>query len=294
MSVAAHARQSVSVIVRSKDDAAVIDRTLQAIFMQEGPPFEVLSVDSGSRDETPAILARYPSRRFELPPERYVPGRVLNWMAREASGEVLVFVNSDATPVDSSWLSRLTGALEEDDSCAGVYGRQLPRPNATPWVRRDYSRAFPPPGTAAIPFIFSLANCAIRRAAWEQVAFDEHLLYSEDEDWARRVRAAGWTTRYVPEACVEHSHEYSLKQLVRRYRGEGQADAAIYAGAIPRRLSFSHLVLKTLVDALRDTKECATAGFWSRIPEALLRRSVQNAARWLGVREGMRSAAAAR
>lgn len=47
----------------------------------------------------------------------------------------------------------------------------------------------------------------VRRAAWDAVGgFDpEQWLYAEDLDLGWRLRRAGWTTRYVPEARVAHA-----------------------------------------------------------------------------------------
>lgn len=47
----------------------------------------------------------------------------------------------------------------------------------------------------------------VRRSAWDQVGgFDEtQWMYAEDLDLGWRLRRAGWTTRYVPEARVTHA-----------------------------------------------------------------------------------------
>ena len=150
-------KRLLRVVVRSKDDEAVVGSTLEAVFAQTHRPLEVLNVDSGSTDATPAIVARYPCRRFHLPAREYVPGRVLNWMAREARGEILVFLNSDATPLDDAWLERLLEVLERDPGVGGVYGRQIARSGASPSpapCRRRRAR----PGTGC-------ARCWARRTS---------------------------------------------------------------------------------------------------------------------------------
>jgi glycosyltransferase involved in cell wall biosynthesis len=49
----------VSVIIPTFNRAAYLPESLESVLRQEGPSFEVVVVDDGSTDETPAILARY-------------------------------------------------------------------------------------------------------------------------------------------------------------------------------------------------------------------------------------------
>jgi N-acetylglucosaminyl-diphospho-decaprenol L-rhamnosyltransferase len=56
----------------------------------------------------------------------------------------------------------------------------------------------------------------IRREAWEQVGpLDENMfMYSEELDWCRRAKAAGWRVVYVPWATVVHHEAQSSNQVV--------------------------------------------------------------------------------
>lgn len=56
----------------------------------------------------------------------------------------------------------------------------------------------------------------IRRAAWDQVGcLDEaFFMYSEELDWCRRAKAAGWRVVYVPDAIVVHHEGQSSIQVV--------------------------------------------------------------------------------
>jgi GT2 family glycosyltransferase len=54
-------------------------------------------------------------------------------------------------------------------------------------------------GTGAVLVVSSEVDSAI--GAWDEERF---FLYSEETDYARRIREAGWTVRYVPDATVVH------------------------------------------------------------------------------------------
>ena len=55
-----------------------------------------------------------------------------------------------------------------------------------------------------------------RRAVWDQVGgFDEgYFMYSEELDWCRRVKAAGWRIVYLPAAQITHYEGKSSEQVV--------------------------------------------------------------------------------
>jgi GT2 family glycosyltransferase len=68
------------------------------------------------------------------------------------------------------------------------------------WDDRRYDEAGPVDwGTGAVLVVSSEVDSAI--GAWDEARF---FLYSEETDYARRIREAGWTVRYVPDATVMH------------------------------------------------------------------------------------------
>jgi N-acetylglucosaminyl-diphospho-decaprenol L-rhamnosyltransferase len=77
-----------------------------------------------------------------------------------------------------------------------------------PWVRRFF-RPFhlADPNVAGNVDWVSGGAMMLRRAAYDTVGgFDERwFMYMEDVDLCRRIRVAGWTVGYVPDAVVEHA-----------------------------------------------------------------------------------------
>ena len=269
----------VSILVRSKNDEAFADTTLRAIFDQEcETPFEVLCCDDDSSDRTPQILAAFPKAiLLPRPPGEYRPGRRLNYMVAHSHGDLIVFNNADAIPQNRHWLRELIAPLL-DNAADAVYGNQLPRPDATLLVRKDHLRAFGDGKTAAKwRFFFSLASSATWRKELLDNPFDNELLYSEDVEWAHRrsIRIA-----YAPDAMVEHSHNYTLPELRRRFFGEGQASAQIF-GPTPLWRELAAAMMETLRDfAFLLPRPCG----WKELPVAPLRRWTQRYYHWKGGR----------
>ena len=275
----------VSVIVRAHNDESLIGRTLAGIFSQRPPPFEVIVCDDNSTDRTREEASRFPVRFVERPAGPYKPGRTLNALVREACGDIVVFNNSDAVPLDSKWLEELVKPLLSGTPRIFAFANQLPRPDAQALVRKDNERAFGDGKVQATwKFFFSLASSATWRQNLLDVPFDEEIQYSEDVEWAwRNSRRKEDPVKivYCPASRVEHSHNYTLRELAKRFRGEGAADRAIF-GESPS-------LVREIVGAARETLRdwaylLRRPRDWAEIPSAPIRRLVQRIAHWRGAR----------
>jgi GT2 family glycosyltransferase len=76
----------------------------------------------------------------------------------------------------------------------------------------------------------------VRRRAWDAIGgFDEaQWMYAEDLDLGWRLKRAGWTTRYLPQAVVLHSESASTTQAWGNSRYE-RSHASTYAWLLRRR-----------------------------------------------------------
>ena len=279
-------RPFVSILMRARNDEVLIERALKAIFSQKTDlKFEVVVCDDASTDRTREVASRFPVRFFERPAGPYKPGRTLNPLVREAKGDIVVFNNSDAVPLDACWLNELLRPILADSSrLTFTFANQMPRGDAQALVRKDNERAFGDGKTQATwRFFFSLASSATWRQNLLDVPFDEEIQYSEDVEWAwRNSHRPANPVRivYCPWARVEHSHNYTLRELARRFYGEGVADRTIF-GDEP---SLLHEVLSAGRETLRDWVYLAKRPrYWREAPLAPLRRLVQRLAHWRGV-----------
>ena len=71
--------------------------------------------------------------------------------------------------------------------------------------------------------VFSNAFSAVRRDVAREVPIPEEADYSEDQIWARRALAAGYTILYEPRAEALHAHTYRLRGVFRRSYFVGRA-----------------------------------------------------------------------
>ncbi len=270
-----------TVIMRTKNSGWVIREALEALFSQTFQDFELSVVDSGSTDDTLAILEDYPHTLTRIAPESYYPGPVLNEAFARARTPLCILLNSDSVLLARNSLQNLVEAFDAPQVVA-AYGRQLPRPEANPWVQRDYAESFPEGHSASwIGLSFPLA--AMRHSAWRQRPFYDESWGSEDTEWGQWARREGLGVRYVPSAITMHSHNYSFRQLHGRRFIEGEADAPIYP---ERRANLLGSLRRALTDGARDIAACVEDAQPWRVPEAFARRLAGEWAYLRGNRHG--------
>ena len=274
----------VSVIMRCKNSDWVIHHALAALRGQRFRDWELIVIDSGSTDRTLEIVRAHGARLVEIPPEDYFPGRVLNLGARLARGELLVFQNSDGVPLGPDALGRLVAAFD-DPAVEAALGRQVPRPGAPGWVRREYAASFPEAAEAAPWITLSMPFAAVRRSAWEAHPFYTDAWASEDTEWGLRARRRGAKIAYVKDALVMHSHDYTLRQGWGRRFVEGEADAFLRARPTPAW----RVMARALRGAAADARAaCGRDGALGELPKDLARRAVDAVAWARGHRLGWR------
>ncbi|MDD5727859.1 MAG: glycosyltransferase family A protein [Victivallales bacterium] len=276
----------VTIVMRSGNDRLYIGETFERILSQNFTDFEILNFDSGSDDGTWEIIRKFnPVKSWCLERGDYVPGRVLNEAVRKAAGKIIVFNNSDCIPQNEFWLERLIAPLRsaEAGKISGVFCNQLARRDAFPLVRKDYERAFGDGRIAARwNSFFSLASSAVLRELLLKHPFREDLQYSEDVDWAWRMRRLGLKTVYAADAKVEHSHNYTLREMRVRFYNEGWAEGRIYGTAKGLWRGF---LLPCLAEIGRDIFYLGRRGQLLSFPAALLYRLTQRFCCWRGRRD---------
>lgn len=272
----------VSIIMRCKNSDWVIAEALSALSSQTYRDFELVVVDSGSKDRTLEFVSHYPCRLIEIAPGDYYPGKVLNDAIATCDSEIIVFLNSDSVMLAPDSLSNLVSAFD-DKSVSAAFGRQLPRPEAESWVRRDYAVSFPEKAEDIPPWItMSLPLAAMRRAVFEQHHFYTDAWASEDSEWGNWAREAGHTVKYVPEALTMHSHNYTLKEIYGRRFVEGEADAFIYQ----KQPSLMKQFFAFLRCCAQDMSFLSKEGDWKSMPTILPRRLVYQWAYLKGLQLG--------
>jgi rhamnosyltransferase len=244
-----HEMRTASILIRTKNEARSLGATLDAVFAQSVPPHEVFVIDSGSRDRTLEIAARYPVKIIKLSPEGWSYPRALNIGAQEATGEFIVCLSAHCPPARNDWLANLLRHFD-DPKVAAAWGpnhyRGSALPLAEPPSRQD-------PGSYSFETRrWGMANCnsVLRRSLWEEIPFDESLPATEDKAWGRDVMNRGYSLVYDPAAGVWHER-HSATNSFRRSRAIRAGYEAMFPGqrepTLSEAVELSRLILRRLV-----------------------------------------------
>jgi len=277
----------VTIILRSYNEGWALRETLPALAAQDYTNWELVVFDSGSTDGSVELIRAAAPRHFvQLLPQDYQPSRVLNQGMELSRTETTIFLNADATPQGLNWLRPLAEALQEPGHAA-VFGRQRPRPNCEAVFAHDYDRCFgDDPESVRWEHFFSMVSSGLRRDVWAQRGFLESMQYSEDDEYTRWCRAAGYQVVYCPESVVLHSHNYTPAQAYKRSFGEAWALAAVWNGHPAEVTSPTRVLTGWLADVRRDLRFCRRLGRMGEWPRALRIRWEQRLARRAGFKAG--------
>jgi GT2 family glycosyltransferase len=195
---------------------------------------EVLVVDNASSDgSADSVRRRFPSTKLLELTRNLGFAAANNRAAAQARGETLVFLNPDTTVAGDAFGQMLTYLHEHPD--VGVVGPRIVYPDGTTQPTR---RRFPTRRTGFLEstivqqfwhdnralrryYVADRSNDELQEVDWLVGAclmvrretldsaglFDERFfMYSEEVEWAHRVREAGWRIVYLPSALIVH-HE---------------------------------------------------------------------------------------
>lgn len=277
----------VTIIMRSYNEGWALRETLPALHAQDYFNWELIAFDSGSSDGSIELLrAARPKHLVQLLPQDYNPSRVMNQGMSLASTDTAIFLNADATPQGKNWLRPLATALQNPRQAA-VFGRQIPRPDCAAVFAHDYDRCFGQNRDSAHwDHFFSMVSSGLRKDVWAHRGFLESMQYSEDDEYTRWCRAAGYDVVYVPKSVVMHSHNYTPRQAYKRSFGEAWALAAVWQGHPSEMTHPPRVLVGWLNDARRDLAFCRRTRRLREWPRALHIRWEQRIARRAGFKAG--------
>ncbi|MBV7428766.1 MULTISPECIES: glycosyltransferase family 2 protein [unclassified Acidovorax] len=250
-----------SVLIPVKNGGPLLGEVLDTILKQQAPwPFEIIVVDSGSRDGSVELVRDRGVRCEVIASEEFGHGRTRNFLASLAKGEFLVFLTQDAKPASAHWLRHMVEACSTEESVAGAFGPHRAHPHARHVTHcelslhfagfgdklsvvrlEDKNRFAVDPGYRQWLHFFSSNNSCIRRSVWERLPLPD-VAFAEDQTWALRAIEAGYGKAYAPEAMVYHSHDFGVWETLQRNFDEARSF----------NLYFGYRIQDSLVQALKS------------------------------------------
>jgi hypothetical protein len=212
----------VSVIVPVRDDPSVENLLASLSAQHDAPDFEVLVALDGSRRE-PSPPASLAARLLRLAPRG--PYAARNAAARAASGEILLFTDSDCVcPPD--WVGQAC-QIFRDPSILAIQGGSvsLQQHRVSRWVQEAYQDYVASHGESGYRFFCNTRNFGIRREQLLALPFPERFPRGGDGMYGRQLAGRGIAIRYEPRWLVAHRHPTRRLREARRAFEEGREGA---------------------------------------------------------------------
>jgi glucosyl-dolichyl phosphate glucuronosyltransferase len=251
-----------SVIICTYNRCSLLVKTLRSLMEQSFPAdrLEIIVVDNNSTDDTAMVVRACaldsPVVISYLLEMNQGLSHARNLGLREARGELIAFIDDDAT-AEKTWLARLLeGFNDPRTACVGgrvVPAWQAPRSQWPKWLherligffsvveypdRRELHYPDYPAGTNIAFRMQALKNTGIFNPRLGRTGTS--LLSMEETDLCLRLERAGHRIVYTPEAVVSHTitEERLTRDWVReRARWQGISAAIIEREFFPRSLA---------------------------------------------------------
>jgi glycosyltransferase involved in cell wall biosynthesis len=222
-----------SVIVPVRNGADSIEECLSSLLALDFPTadLELICVENGSSDDTPAILARMASSANRLrvirEPKRGAAA-ARNAGLRICQGRWVAFTDADCR-VDPAWLKNLLAPLLQGETDV-VGGRILGRFGANRIERfgeiiHDHRKAIQ---DCWPPYIISMNMAASADLLRNQGGFDERWLRGQDSELAFRLASAGMRFTYVADAIIRHRNRDTIRKLMKEAYTHGYWGASLF------------------------------------------------------------------
>ncbi|MGI9243684.1 MAG: glycosyltransferase, partial [Verrucomicrobiales bacterium] len=194
----------VSVIVCTYNGSRTLRECLTSLEKLDYPDYEVLVVDDGSDDETPAIIKSFGYVR-RLHQDHGGLSKARNLGAAKARGKILAYTDDDCV-ADEHWISHLVATF--DRGGYGAVGGPNISPPASSLTRACVAAA---PGAPAHVLLTDRiaehipgCNLAVTREAFERIGgfMPEYRTAGDDVDFCWRLQTAGYEIGFSPGAMV--------------------------------------------------------------------------------------------
>lgn len=263
-----------SIIIPVKNGGELFKKVLKTTLEQNFKDFEVIVIDSGSKDgsleyvkflqhEYPYLILK------QIEPKDFGHGKTRNYGASIAKGELLVFITQDALPYDKNWLSEMIKPFELYEDVVGVFAKHLPYQECDIFEKENLKRHFENFGQNIVLYkiedkkrykidegyrhllcFYSDNASAMRKSIWETIPYDD-VDFAEDQLWAKKIIELGYTKAYNSNAIVYHSHNYGFKERLKRSYDDHKGLYEIYRYVPVKNVFLLPLyILKTIYNDL--------------------------------------------
>ena len=219
---------NLSIIIPTYNAQNYLPKLLDSLKKQTFKDFELIIIDSSSKDKTVEIAKKYTDKIIVIPQNDFDHGGTRAKAAQLAKGNVLVFLTQDALPYNEYTIDNIGTPFFKDPKIGAAYGRQIPYEDTNlfgkhlrlfNYPEKGYIYSYKDKEKKGIKTAFlSDSFAAYRKEVLEKIGwFKNGLIVGEDIYAGARILKLGYKIVYISDAKVYHSHSYTVWQEFKRY-----------------------------------------------------------------------------
>lgn len=215
---------NISVIIPALNEEEVVEKTLR--YLTKVPDVDVIVSDGGSMDRTLEVASRY----ARIVTSRSGRGSQMNAGAREASGDILLFLHAD-TVLPENWKDEILLAMSDERVAGGAFSLRIDsdRPSHKIIAAAANIRS----RLTSIPYgdqgIFA------RRSVFEKLGGFRDIPIMEDVDLMQRLKRAGKVV-LLKDKVMTSARRWEREGVVYTTLRNWLLITLYYIGASPERL----------------------------------------------------------
>ena len=218
----------IKVVIPTYNAGIEFRKVMKALSIQKGiSADDIWIIDSSSTDQTTNIAQEFGACIKCISKNDFGHGKTRAMAARMVKSKYIVFMTQDAVLSAKDSIIKLCRGLKEKQNVGMTYGRQLPIFSVGDIG--NHVRLFNYPSTSIMKEKKDVSRLGLKTIFCSDsfAAYNREILLSignfpdvnfgEDTLIASMLIDAGYSIYYNSEACVYHSHEFSLREEFERY-----------------------------------------------------------------------------
>ena len=207
----------ISIIIPLYNAEKTLEKCLTAIFNSRYQNFEVLVVDDGSKDNSIKIAESFSCKILKLI-HNQGPSVARNWGAKNAKGDVLLFIDSDIV-IKRDTLDLFVDSLKSYPAVFGIY-TQKPGTDELLTLYQNFYAHKSMKQTRDLTSVLYSYCVAIEKKVFDEVGgFDQSWVRAtfEDVEFGLRVTENGHQIYLNKNIEVVHHANFDLKRFAKNY-----------------------------------------------------------------------------
>ena len=209
----------ISIIIPVYNSSLTLKECLGAVFHSNKKNFETIIVSDNSPDDSVSIAKKYNCKIIELP-ENKGPAFARNTGAKAATGDILLFIDSDVI-IKNTALNYISDLFLEKtvDAIQGIYSHEPTYKSIATQYQMSYNCYYIWPKNKKYASTMSTCCFSIRREIFKKLGgFNTNIkrASAEDEEFGYLLIDKGYKILISREINVEHRVNYNTKYFIKK------------------------------------------------------------------------------